>query len=108
MEPNKRNIRKWVKALRSGKFRQGQGVLVGKDDNRHTTYCCLGVACVVAGEKPKDLKEFIRLTKHTMAWLGLSLPNPKIGESTYAIDANDRKGLSFRQIADLIEKRYLS
>ena len=108
MEPNKRNIRKWVKALRSGKFRQGRGALVGKDDNRHTTYCCLGVACVVAGEKPKDLVGVGELTERTMAWLGLSDGNPEIGEFNYAIWANDSDKRSFRQIADLIEKRYLS
>lgn len=38
----------WLKALRSGKYKQGYGRLRTKVDD---TYCCLGVACVVA----KDL-----------------------------------------------------
>jgi hypothetical protein len=37
----KENRRRWVEALRSGRYRQGHSVLRGGDD----TYCCLGVAC---------------------------------------------------------------
>lgn len=37
---------KWVKALRSGKYKQGKGVLC--DRGKH---CCLGVLCRVAGGK---------------------------------------------------------
>lgn len=41
---NKTFKKKWVKALRSGKYEQGKGCLreeiSGKD-----TFCCLGVAC---------------------------------------------------------------
>jgi len=36
--------RKWVKALRSGKYDQGRGKLYRAGEN---DYCCLGVACVV-------------------------------------------------------------
>lgn len=32
---------RWVEALRSGNYEQGQGVLRTEDD----TYCCLGVLC---------------------------------------------------------------
>lgn len=35
---------KWVKALRSGKFKQGQQAMYDRDNN---TLCCLGVLCVV-------------------------------------------------------------
>jgi hypothetical protein len=34
--------KKWVAALRSGKYKQGKGVLHDQDKN---TYCCLGVLC---------------------------------------------------------------
>lgn len=37
---------KWVAALRSGAYEQGQERL-----KRGSAYCCLGVACVVAGVK---------------------------------------------------------
>jgi hypothetical protein len=35
---------KWVEALRSGKYQQGQGILKGGNE-----YCCLGVLCEVMG-----------------------------------------------------------
>lgn len=41
--------KKWVAALRSGKFEQGQCTL--RDGKQ---YCCLGVACAVGGKQPKN------------------------------------------------------
>ena len=38
----KANRKKWVAALRSGKYKQGKGQLY---DNLDEKYCCLGVAC---------------------------------------------------------------
>lgn len=40
-------IRKWVDALRSGKYEQGRLALRSKDDK----YCCLGVLCDIAKDK---------------------------------------------------------
>lgn len=37
---------KWVEALRSGDYRQGEGQLHNNDND---TFCCLGVLCVVMG-----------------------------------------------------------
>ena len=37
--------RKWVAALRSGKYRQARGYLCHKSELR---YCCLGVACLIS------------------------------------------------------------
>ncbi len=34
--------KRWVEALRSGKYVQGRG---GLRDNKNNTYCCLGVLC---------------------------------------------------------------
>jgi hypothetical protein len=44
---------KWIKALRSGEYKQGKGVLrsgTGKD----ASYCCLGVLCDVAGKRVQE------------------------------------------------------
>ena len=41
----KRNRKAWVEALRSGKFKQTKGKLRA----RNKSFCCLGVACEVAG-----------------------------------------------------------
>jgi hypothetical protein len=40
----------WVRALRSGKYRQGTGALRSKDDE----YCCMGVLCEVLGLEWED------------------------------------------------------
>lgn len=42
---------KWVKALRSGRYKQGVGALYDPDSGR---YCCLGVLCRVARAKEQD------------------------------------------------------
>lgn len=45
-------IRKWVEALESGDYNQGQGLL--KQVNKHegkVEHCCLGVLCEIAGEE---------------------------------------------------------
>ena len=47
-EQQKANRDKWVAALRSGEFEQTQEVLVLEDDDGKKSYCCLGVACVLA------------------------------------------------------------
>lgn len=41
----------WIKALRSGKYKQGRGYL--KIDG---SYCCLGVSCIVAGIDPEIIE----------------------------------------------------
>lgn len=47
-KPTKKEIQKWVRALRSGKFEQTTGTL--EDANGH---CCLGVACKIFIPKNK-------------------------------------------------------
>lgn len=39
---NKEFKKRWIKALRSGEYKQGRRVLNSVDDDK---YCCLGVAC---------------------------------------------------------------
>lgn len=47
----------WIKALRSGNYKQGSGALASEHEyTTKTSYCCLGVACDVAGE---DIAQFI-------------------------------------------------
>jgi hypothetical protein len=41
----------WINALETGRFRQGKNHLATRNIKRKTvSYCCLGVACVVARE----------------------------------------------------------
>jgi len=125
---NKENIRKWVDALRSGRFTQGIGCLKRFNENKHKyTHCCLGVACEVAEESGVSLSivdqsyfvfddETALLPFKVIKWLGVECGDPLIkakpgdklsdGE-TSCIDANDTLKYTFDEIADGIEKKYL-
>jgi len=105
----KKNImKKWVKALKSGKYKQSQNIL-----ENYYGYCCLGVLCKVA-EKNKirvnkhklgDLKgSSLTSQKNVLKWSGMrtGLGDIEIVGTTLS-SLNDR-GKSFKQIANVIEK----
>jgi hypothetical protein len=114
---------KWAKALRSGKYKQTKNVLFDGEG-----YCCLGVACIVAGakfEKRKDndsqhyggqyyyvvndddSEDDKVLPDKIMKKMGMKTP-----EGTYntnkslALTGLNDDGKSFNKIADFIEKYY--
>jgi len=107
---------KWLEALRSGKYKQGRLALKTTDEK----YCCLGVLCEVVAEtdegKRLGLKfdEGGRFDGDTM-YLGenvcriaelktaLGARLPYIGNDLSLPTLNDSRGLSFVEIADLIE-----
>lgn len=122
---NKDNVRKWVDALRDGGYRQATGNLTNGDG-----FCCLGVACDISGvgswnemdeyeteydsgDGPVQEFEASALPRAVQEWLGVDTDNPELphtpeqGRMT-CIGANDDFGLSFEQIADLIEAQYLA
>ena len=87
---------KWLKALRSGKYSQGQDCLKDGDD-----YCCLGVLCDVTNTMPEDPGvSFADQTSTGTArpFLGLS----RMMQHSLAV-RNDG-GNTFEEIADHIEK----
>ncbi len=109
--------KKWIEALRSGKYQQGKGML-----NRGDQYCCLGVACEVLG-LPKGPIDYINKMLyiddeapnevHTVfmpgnSWKKLGLFNyngaPSNSYDDSLVGLND-KGLTFEQIADILEKK---
>ena len=111
-------VREWIKDLRSGKFKQTQRQLC-KKVNGTPTYCCLGVACVTGKRLGLSKKAFDHNTEHGSgspkhAWF-MNLfdgnTNPEIilpdKTSTNCMAANDNLGLSFLQIADGLERKYL-
>lgn len=54
----KQNVmKKWVKALRSGKFKQGQGTLKQFNKQGQTQHCCLGVLCELYNQEMKKNKK---------------------------------------------------
>ena len=107
------NAKKWVEALRSGKYEQGIGFL--EDNNK---FCCLGVACRLAlsdgiGTRTENEDGDVRygnesgvLPESVKRWLGLATVAGDFyreeggsNDLTYLNDA----GRSFSEIADLIE-----
>lgn len=103
------NVRKWVKALRSGKYKQAKYVLHDGEG-----YCCLGVVCVLAGMKPKFRKgqhhfgqSTCILPTQAKRWLGIKDDDPIIGRRS-ATTLNDDDNLRLKTIANRIEKDWLN
>ena len=99
----------WVDALRSGEYKQTSDTL-----QNGRGYCCLGVACVVA--QKNGITVLVDVDNHrvlgdnlsdqtdVMSWLGLRQCNGAIVYSSTALAVlNDRGGLTFSELADVIE-----
>lgn len=94
---------KWVKALRSGEYKQCTSQLHDKG-----RFCCLGVAAVLAGKRPRDLKGgHIGYDCTIKPFDGFPeiLTHKNWSNDTAGIlsQMND-EGKSFSEIADYIEK----
>ena len=125
----KQNImKKWIKALRSGKYKQGEGTLKQYDSKGNAQHCCLGVLCELYNQemrknKKKTIPEKIYdndsnfsfgytrfdricdgLPKSVMYWSGV---RNTIGqfETENLADLNDT-GRKFKTIAGIIEKNW--
>ena len=97
--------KKWVAALRSGKYEQTRGAL--KDSNGH---CCLGVLCSISPWKNTytRMRDGENLTNRVLpakiqAWAGISNPNGRYDGFESLASKND-DGASFEDIALLIDK----
>lgn len=121
--------KKWVKALRSGKYKQGKGYLKQFNSKNEPRHCCLGVLCELYDQQMKKNHkktlyadhmvdsetgtEFISLNQHdgglprvVREWanminpLGEFIKNDRV---QYLADLND-DGKKFSTIANIIEK----
>jgi hypothetical protein len=113
---------RWVSALRSGSYHQGRDFL-----RCDQSYCCLGVLCDLhARSHALDWCDFgsesgsgrriyayddleAVLPERVVAWSGLDAQDPVVAHDeslTSITKLNDLKGLSFEQIADLIEEQF--
>lgn len=95
---------KWVEALRSGNYKQGKELLFKKSNN---TYCCLGVACVVAGAKIDDGNIRLLIREYPPIEGVGKVPAVLKGGTQEAMtlaNMNDN-GLTFLEIADYIEQK---
>lgn len=114
---------KWADALESGKFSQTKGTLFDGEG-----YCCLGVACVLAGKKfesddgghfyfikgdstsavlPEDVMEEIGMNNPSGHIQGKKNPFAKAGDvSDFELTTINDEGVSFKEIAKIIRKYY--
>lgn len=70
----KKNIKKkWLAALKSGEYEQGQGTLVRIEESGKR-YCCLGVLCHLwAKEKHKKMPQYDAMPPdNVLDWAGLN------------------------------------
>lgn len=94
---------KWLKALRSGEYKQGEAKLFNK---RNDSYCCLGVACSVAKINPQKFVDW--------GWIHFSFANEEMPTELVEEKKSDGlpdelsrmndQGKSFIEIADWIQK----
>lgn len=109
---------KWLKALRSGEYKQTQGVL--RDENG---YCCLGVLCDIHRKTVKKtnchwtnddyyLGEVGVLPDAVIKWAKIESDDPANGDFvnrkgvTQSLSVLNDEGKSFKQIAQIIEKYF--
>jgi hypothetical protein len=131
---NKERVALLVAALRSGKYIQGRGslerLMTSVDDQ--VKHCCLGVACRVAEENGLPIETMTRTTpdghivyfdststrlpERVQEWFGFADHDPELVlERTElglrvqrsATECNDMLRMTFPEIADAFEKRYV-
>ena len=115
---NRAVVEKWVAALRSGEFKQGTDRLLTDDGS----YCCWGVLCEIHrrefggtwkgnrdGLDRSYRGEYTAPPKLVQRWLGFAgEPTIRYDDTqTLITELNDCFGLSFTDIADLIEQQWL-
>ncbi len=91
---------KWLKALRSGRYKQTKGFL-----RRGDHYCCIGVLCQIqrANFEKLNMKE-LKIGKYADGLTEKNLSHlAQMNDGTLA--AGEPR-CSFKQIADYIEKTY--
>ena len=111
----KKNIaNKWIKALRSGKYKQGTGSLKTKEGK----YCCLGVLCEIT-KKEHGFKNYLTMTNGEGS-INSTLPIKIVpftgmkstsGELKFKgryerLSALNDDGVSFEEIADIIQENW--
>lgn len=102
--------KKWVKALRSGKYKQCISNL-----HRSDSFCCLGVLCDISGLddwSKGNYNEYCYLNKHDVLpkkvsqWAGLGRSRTvSINNGNDSLAGLNDRGKTFKEIADIIEEQ---
>jgi len=103
---------KWVSALRSGDYQQGQNYL--RTDNG---FCCLGVLCDLYikennvewnlannGQNYEFQNKESHLPSSVVGWAGVEDSNPYVNGGIGTLSGLNDKGFTFNEIAGLIEE----
>ncbi|WP_136623946.1 hypothetical protein [Bradyrhizobium centrolobii] len=99
---------RWVKALRSKRYRQASGNLREKQSNKRYSYCCLGVLCHTMGVKWKTGVPVLNDTimeaqgEAYLSYDALKMVGLDDDTQRQLATMND-EGYTFRDIADHIE-----
>ena len=114
-------MKKWIKALRSGKYKQGRYFLKQLDRKNQPRHCCLGVLCELYNEEmKKNHKKSLVIEKtNNSFWVNSNLPKvvmnwSGVRDSDGAIENDEHlcltnlndKGKGFKTIANIIEKNW--
>ena len=104
---------KWVSALRSGEYQQGQYCLRKEDK-----FCCLGVLCDLYGKENNvewnlvnnghnyEFQEFESYLPYSVRkWAGVEGCNPIVNDEESTLVRLNDGGSTFNEIADVIEKQ---
>ena len=121
--------KKWIKALRSGKYKQGQEYLKYYNQKHQPRHCCLGVLCELYNdEMKKNHKKTLSIKtdfdgsplkngyvkfdgKHDFLpsvvrkWAGIKNRDGKINRGSYnSLAGMNDSGKTFKTISNVIEK----
>lgn len=112
------NAKKWVAALRSGKYSQTKSKLTRLQGSQIVGCCCMGVACelaVEAGVKVEITSDATlrfydsnatSLPESVIKWLGVTDRDGRYlirNGDMYCLVGNNDTGKTFAEIADIIE-----
>lgn len=99
-----RNRVKWVRALLSGDYAQGHGLLKYKKFNDEFEYCCLGVACEVLAPAAAEIR--LRGDGVSGGYISSGRAEIRLGmgqaDQSTCSQWNDASHYSFERIADFI------
>lgn len=105
--------KKWIEALRSGKYKKGKGFLKLRYSSDEILHCSLGVLCQLAENELIIKSEEVPLSFGLFSfddccagtpYLVLNWAELPVDISQEIWKMNDEKNLSFNEIADWIEK----
>lgn len=100
---NKRLKNKWLKALRSGEYKQGKGSLCIYNKKGEAHFCCLGVFADVAIKEPwKTVRGSELSVENNTAYVPINYIPMNVQHSL--TNLNDGVSYTFKRIANWIEK----